>query len=492
MNNSHRLLLTKQIPLDNSMILVFEPLMLAATKIWNSCVWHSRDIAQRENRWPSETELKAKFKEFKVWKELHSQSAQAVVEEYFEAVSSYLKHKQEGNSDMNPPGFKPKTQPRTVTWKKQGFDIKGDILTLKLSRGQTPIEVTLPLGWEEVKFPDGSVKKGIPVEIKVKAVVRRQKIQKLILHITLDFGVVATYPTGAVSAYDYNTAMIARTATTGTQDLFICREILALVQYRNKILAEFQSRMSKLKKGSRRWRKLNNVKWRVLKRFDRRIKQMEHALTKQFAELDSTEGVAFTAVGNLTNLRQHCRTGMKNKKANQKINQMAYNRLQFEQRYKNLIRGIETESRPELGTSSLCSKCGVYSPSSRIYRGLWKCKHCGVVLHADLNGSAQFLTQVLFGDCRNRTLPFEIKQVRVWHWNKRFNKFKVVFSQVSPQGKSCGVVGTQVTVPTGRPSGDGSKGCSHQCNPLGGMHPTPGSSMPSGIERKSQSTPCKI
>ncbi|MDN5364543.1 MAG: putative transposase [Eubacteriales bacterium] len=87
---------------------------------------------------------------------------------------------------------------------------------------------------------------------------------------------------------------------------FVCRGLLSLVQDRNKTLAEFQEKMSRLKEGSRRWRRLLAAKIRKLEKLDRRIRQMEHTLTKLFAELDEAEGVAFAVMGNLTDLRRSC------------------------------------------------------------------------------------------------------------------------------------------------------------------------------------------
>lgn len=430
-SHPHRLLLTKQFPLGLEMLPVFRPVMQAANRIWNSCVWCSREIRGAESKWPTEGELKSKFKAFAAWKELHSQFAQAVVEEYFEAVSAYRKHKENGHLEMNPPNFKPKNHLRTVTWKRQGFDVEDNTLVLKLSRKKEPIRVTLPEGWNLLTLPDGRALKGVPVEVKVKAVVRRRKVENLILHVTFDLGVLPVRAEGLVSAYDYNSALVARAASNGTLDLFVCRELLAQVQYRNKVLAEFQEKMSRCREGSRRWRRLLAVKVRVLKKLDRRIKRMEHTLTKLFAELDGAEGVAFAVLGDLTDIRRSARTGMKCKKASQKINQMAYDRLHFEQRYKSMMRGVQTEVWPEKNTSTTCCVCGAYNPVWREYRGLWLCGKCRVVLQADLNGAANLLKQYLSGDCRGRVLPFALGKPRVWRWDGRLNKFVQVSSRAA-------------------------------------------------------------
>ncbi|MDN5364424.1 MAG: putative transposase, partial [Eubacteriales bacterium] len=199
---------------------------------------------------------------------------------------------------------------------------------------------------------------------------------------------------------------------------FVCRELLSLVQYRNKTLAEFQEKMSRLKEGSRRWRRLLAAKIRKLKKLDRRIRQMEHTLTKLFAELDEAEGVAFAVVGNLTELRRSACTGMKGRKATQKINQMVYDRLHAEQRYKNLMRGVQTDSWTEKNTSSTCCLCGTRNPAWRKHRGLWVCGKCRLILQADLNGAANLLKQYLFGSCIDMKLPFAFGEPRVWRWDK--------------------------------------------------------------------------
>ncbi|ACX52412.1 hypothetical protein Adeg_1305 [Ammonifex degensii KC4] len=72
-SHPHRLLLTKQFPLGLEVLPVFQPVMLAANRIWNSCAWHSRETFRQENRWPTEAELKAKFKSFAAWRELPPQ-----------------------------------------------------------------------------------------------------------------------------------------------------------------------------------------------------------------------------------------------------------------------------------------------------------------------------------------------------------------------------------------------------------------------------------
>lgn len=421
--HKNRLYLTRIVllPLD-TWLPVFEKPMLAGTKLWNSCVWESREARKNGTKYPTESGLKEKFKPYESWKQLHSQSSQAVVEEYFEAVRSYAKHKDNGHEEMRPPGFKHKTILRTITWKRQGFDYQEGQLTLKLSRKLDNMTVHLPEGSDILELPDGTVLKGVPVEVKVKAVYRKKKVIGLELHVTWDFGIVPLVMAGRVSAYDLNSPLVARTSTEGSQQLIICRELLALVQYRNKVIAEFQQKMSHLKEGSRRWKVLLVAKRDKLKKLERRIKQLTNALTKLMAELDRAEDITFSVLGDLTDIRRKARTGNKGKKANQKINQLPFAQIEQQHSYKSLLRQVCPDRVSEKYSSQTCSHCGTRNKSYRVHRGLWRCNNCGAIIHADLNGVNGILKNYLFGRCDIKQV-LRLKPPEVYRWDRRLNRF---------------------------------------------------------------------
>jgi putative transposase len=426
----NRLYLTREafLPL-NEWLCFFETPMLAANKIWNSCVWDSREARKNGEKYPTEGELKEKFKRYASWKQLHSQSAQSAVEEYFEAVRSYAKHRENGHDEMRPPGFKPKTTLRTVTWKRQGFEYEKGRLILKLSRKLDAIVVPLPEGFDTLELPDGTILTGVPVEVKVKALYRGKTLTGLKLCVTWDFGTVPVILAGKVSAYDVNAALVARTTSEGNQQLIICRELLSLVQYRNKIIAEFQQEMSRCKEGSRRWKTLLRAKREALKKLDRRIDQLTNALTKFMAELDQTEDITFSVLGNLTDIRRKARTGDKSKLANQKINQLPFAQIEHQHRYKSLLRQVYPDKTKEHHSSTTCYVCGTKNKTYRVHRGLWVCKECKTVMQADLNGSGNNLKNYLFGYCIGLRKSVELKEPDIYRWDRRYNRF----AKVSPR-----------------------------------------------------------
>ena len=377
-------------------------------------MWESRETKKAEGRWPGEAELKAKLKTFTVWKELAAQSAQAVVEEYFEAVRAYMTHQANGHAEQRPPGFKPKQTLRTLTWKKEATALQDGVLILKFRRGSQPLSIRVPALNRQL---------GEIVEVKVRAHLRGERLVGLSVHITHDLGVPEYRQEGETGTIDVNHAIWALSLSDGNQYLFSLRELAARHQYRAKTLAWFQARIDRCQPGSRRHEKYQEAKRRFLARMDAQIQHMEHALTKTIADISASHAVAESVVGDLRGLRRSARKGEKNRKANQKINnQMPYGRMLAKLRYKHRLRSIRQEEQPERGTSSHCAACGAYTPSSRRRRGLWVCRECGAVAHADLNSSQNQLKKRLTGALTEPN-GLEFDPPAVYWWDKEANRF---------------------------------------------------------------------
>ncbi len=100
----------RTLPTDTRLIL--DHLTYSAAKLWNTA-----NYALKHQQTDLRT-LKATFKATFWYKNLHSQSAQAVLEKLTVAWSNYLRKKTE-----KPPRFQPKNGHFPVKWKKQGFKI---------------------------------------------------------------------------------------------------------------------------------------------------------------------------------------------------------------------------------------------------------------------------------------------------------------------------------------------------------------------------------
>jgi len=161
-----------------------------------------------------------------------------------------------------------------------------------------------------------------------------------------------------------------------------------------------------IKKVSKRYEKLRNALQacgsKPAKRHLRKISRKEnrfradanHVITKRIVE--SLDNGTVIAIEKLTGIRQAVRLRKKQRRDLHK-----WNFFQFEQflTYKAEARGIKIEHVDARYTSQKCSACGHVSRSNRQSQSVFKCKHCGFSLNADLNASRNIRQNYLDAIC---------------------------------------------------------------------------------------------
>src|SRR5271169_756637 len=105
---------------DDSTALLLGLFGFSATKLWNTAVWYTKEIWSTTGKIPTYPELDIAMKqEHPLWyRRLHSQSAQAILEELWQSYRSWFALRKNGNSKANPPGFLRKTTLSSVTFKQ--------------------------------------------------------------------------------------------------------------------------------------------------------------------------------------------------------------------------------------------------------------------------------------------------------------------------------------------------------------------------------------
>jgi len=125
-----------------------------------------------------------------------------------------------------------------------------------------------------------------------------------------------------------------------------------------------------------------------------------HVITKRIVE--SLDSGTVIALEKLSGIRQNVRLRKKQRKDLHK-----WNFSQFEQflTYKANARGISVEYVDARYTSQKCSRCGHVSRSNRQSQAVFKCKHCGFSLNADLNASRNIRQNYLDAICSPDSAP---------------------------------------------------------------------------------------
>ena len=115
---------------------------------------------------------------------------------------------------------------------------------------------------------------------------------------------------------------------------------------------------------------------------------MRHKITSRFVSAGFRERKIETIViGDLKQIRQSIQYG---KKANQKLHQWAFSKIQNMITYKAKAVGIKVDTQDEAWTSQTCPSCGNRKKPSRRTYHCSKCKWSG---HRDVVGASNILTK---------------------------------------------------------------------------------------------------
>lgn len=83
-----------------------DSLGFAASKLWSVARWTVERIWSETGQIPGHAELSAYLKHHERYADLNAQSSQRVIEELAEAFDSWFGHRQDGNRNANPPGYR--------------------------------------------------------------------------------------------------------------------------------------------------------------------------------------------------------------------------------------------------------------------------------------------------------------------------------------------------------------------------------------------------
>jgi putative transposase len=316
-----------------------------AARLWSWLVERHATCRQRGDRWPSKADLQKEVKG--LFPGLHSQSVQQTVGDFCEAIASAEVLRKKGEPFEYPHR---KTTYRQVIFTNQGAKLRDGCLILPCGQAgklsvRIPRGIILPGRMMEVRLNYGEVE--IVCEVQDEIRVPGPTIG-------VDLGV--------------NTVIAA---TDGEKAILISgREIKATIQFRNKQLAKITAQQAKKTKGSRRHKRLQRTKHRMLRHARNKVRDLCHKATSKVAD---TFPNAKAYVGAPFN--DACRK-MSPKQA--QIVSSACNRVLINQLNYKLAAAIEVE---EHFSSQTCPVCGKRSKHRRLYR----CR-CGFEAPRDIVG----------------------------------------------------------------------------------------------------------
>ena len=355
-----------------------QQLSLESAKVWNAVKNFFWRTYRKKGIWLSESSLKryvgSRFN-------LHSQTIQAIVEKFYTNLKVARILRKE-NPDIRYP-YKNKNW-FCIHWKGSAIKVDGRLIQLSNGKGRQGIVFKLPVELADCQ----------PNTVEL---IWRNGYW---LSITLEVE-------GKQQVLGFNTAAIdmgeihAITITDGEEaEVISGRELRSIKRYRNKTVGKLARKQSRCKKGSRRWKRLQDVKSKVIAECERRTRDLNHKITRSAVDWCIEHNVKTLVIGDVTGIAENTKSKKRlNRKNRQKISQWAFYKQRQYLEYKCDEVGIETTLESEHGTSKTCPKCGnQYKPNGRNYN----CPACNLKIHRDVVGACNIrtkhLTGVLSGD----------------------------------------------------------------------------------------------
>ncbi len=140
-------------------------------------------------------------------------------------------------------------------------------------------------------------------------------------------------------------------------------------QYRNKLIAKLDAKISRCKQRGKRRRKLILAKKKCLSKLKHQIQDIEHKLTSYLVNTLHREGVENLVIGDV---RARSRHGLdKGSTTNQKLHHWSFGSIRHKLTYKAERLGMRVVVQEESYTSRTCPMCGhrrKSAPAGRVFR----------------------------------------------------------------------------------------------------------------------------
>ena len=305
---------------------------------------------------------------------LHSQSAQAVADSFYDALQAWRKKRKSGNYGGLRPPYKQKRYFK-VQWKSSAIRLRDDgVLRLSNGRGNDPVLIDWPSGRKPKRVEIGW--DGDQYELRCQYEAQETEEPKGDKTAGIDIGEIH---------------LVA--VHTGSESWTVNgRELRSLRRQQNRTKAHLDSKIDRKKYGGRRWKRLARAKDRQLEKIRNQIRDLLHKQSTRLVKTLHERRVGTVVVGDLTGIRENLDYGPK---ANQRLHQWAYSEFARMIEYKARLCGMTAQRVGESYTSQTCPSCGSrHKPHGREYI----CPDCGFEGHRDLVGAANIRQKYLGQD----------------------------------------------------------------------------------------------
>ncbi|MCS4191790.1 putative transposase [Salinibacter ruber] len=288
-----------------------------AGHLWSTVAkWHWRFV-DRQGYWLSKGQAQKMY--CKDTDGLHSQSAQAIADSFYDSLQSWRKKRDNGSYEGLRPPYKQKRYFK-VQWKSSAIKLRDDgVLRLSNGRGTDPVLIDWPSGQEPKRGEIGW--DGSQYELRCQ-----QKVYE------------DQEPRGQKKAgVDLGERHLATVYTEKGENISVHGgRLRSLRRHHNRTLGNLRSKIDRKEKGSRRWKRLIRAKNRQLQKIRNRIEDFLHKTATRLVNTLHERRVGSVVVGDLTGICERISYGSR---MNQRLHQWAYSKFEHMLTYKAQLRG---------------------------------------------------------------------------------------------------------------------------------------------------------
>ncbi len=351
-----------------------------AGRIYSKTVSTVHKLHERKDIWLSESAMKKLIRLYAEDFLTHAQSEQAAVEQYYKALDSFFV-KRKSDDTARPPYRTFKYQ--NVVYKESAITRMDDKVRFSNGRKGTPLYI-------KVEYFDG--------EIKYAEMIYNTYKESYQMHVVVDIeSNIQVEDSDKVMSVDLGQIHPIVTFDGDNTRIYNGGKLNSFARFQNKELSRLQNKMSRCTKYSRRWRKLNRAKKKLLRKTADKIKDVLRKYTSTLIGYCVDENIGTIVIGDIKGIRENIDYG---KKTNQSLHQWIFRRLTDMIEYKAEFVGVNVEYIDESYTSQTCPACGNrYKPSGRNYR----CKECGFEYHRDGVGAVNIYKKYTVGSLERKS-----------------------------------------------------------------------------------------
>jgi len=327
-------------------------------RIYSKTISYVRKVHDKKGLWLDANQMQKIITSDK----LHSQTTQAVIQKYFASLKSYF-----ANLKTNPKAKPPHKTHKyfEVPFKESAIRVKNGFIYLSCGANNLKVIIPIPIGKTLSKIQYAEIVFDGRYYLKITTKLDDIEYKSGDKFVAVDPGEI--HP---LTVWD-----------GGKGTIYNGRLLRSVKQYREKIKADYSSKIDTKKKGSNRRHELVKSKKSKLRKLDNKIRDIEHKITRHFVETCKRDDVSTVVYGDTTHIRDSIDF---RKKVNQKLHQWNFDRIRFQVAYKLAKYGINFKLIDERGTSHTCPVCGHHvNPVGRKFR----CINCGFETHRDIAGS---------------------------------------------------------------------------------------------------------